>query len=73
MKRKRRVILDVPSGTIDRGEVRKVFAELREKRLARMRRAAASGAEGAAPETDHRRKHAASATVDATRKQDRAA
>jgi hypothetical protein len=42
MKRKRRVILDVPSGAIDRGEVRKVFAELREKRIARERSAGSS-------------------------------
>jgi hypothetical protein len=38
MKGKRRVILNIPSGTIDRREVRKVFAELRDKRLARERR-----------------------------------
>lgn len=72
MKRKRRVILDIPSGTIDRGELRKVFAELREKRLARERRTAASAAEAAAREAAEVRKHAASAT-NATRKRDRAA
>jgi hypothetical protein len=51
MKRKRRVIQDdFPTGELDRDALRRAFAELREKRLARERRAAASAADGSAPE-----------------------
>jgi len=44
MKRKRRVIQDdFPTGDLDVEALRRAFAELREKRLARERRAAAAG------------------------------
>jgi hypothetical protein len=49
MKRKRRVIQDdFPIGDLDRAELTRAFAELREKRLARERRAAGVGS---APES----------------------
>jgi hypothetical protein len=39
MKKTKRIIMsDFPSGSLDRNELRRVFGELREKRLARARR-----------------------------------
>lgn len=63
MKRKRRVIQDIPSGTIDRGELRKAFAELREKRLARERRG--SIASDSAAKVRRERQQAGFVSVDA--------
>jgi hypothetical protein len=61
MKRRKRVIQDdFPDGLIDRDEARRVFAELREKRLARERRAAARAVEGSASEVQPVRRQAAS-------------
>ena len=74
MKRTRRTIKDdFPTGSLDRAELRQAFVELREKRLARARRASAPAVNGSTSEPRHVRKEGVSAAVDATRERNLAA
>jgi hypothetical protein len=74
MKRTRRTIKDdFPAGSLDRAALRQAFVELREKRLARDRRASVPAADNSRPEADCVREQAASTASDATRKQNHAA
>jgi hypothetical protein len=72
MKRKRRVIQDeFPTGDLDRDALTKAFVELREKRIARLRRMSASAAEACVQTADL--VHEQAADAGATRTQIRAA
>jgi hypothetical protein len=74
MKRKKRIIQDdFPDGSIDRDEARRVFRELRVKRLARERRARGLSADASPEAGAVRKQRARPASGDAVGERSRAA
>jgi len=74
MKRKRRVIQDdFPIGDLDRDELTRAFAELREKRLARERRARGLSTDASPEARAVRKQRARPASGDAVGERSRAA